>query len=335
MIIAVKRKEQSIETLRGIAIILMVAGHVIGDNSATGLQVSDDSAWRYFYFTFEYLRMPLFTAISGFVYALKPLQTDHIGRFLKGKSRRIMLPFFTVATVQYLMNALVPYVNNPVPLGNIWRIYIFSYGQFWFLQALFLVFLTLIALEYYKVISNLKGWAITTGIAVAALLLINQNYTINYFSFSRYLYLLPFFLLGLGLNRFKDQLFRKPVIFILFLTLIITVTIQQLEWFEVISTRSHRFSAISVFVGISGIWLIFHIRRPFKWLAELGYYSYGIYLFHVFGTAGSRIFAKLLGIENMVLLFSIGLIFGLGFPILAELVILRNAILRRLFLGLR
>ncbi len=335
MIIAVKRKEQSIETLRGIAIILMVAGHVIGDNSATGLQVSDDSAWRYFYFTFEYLRMPLFTAISGFVYALKPLQTDHIGRFLKGKSRRIMLPFFTVATVQYLMNALVPYVNNPVPLGDIWRIYIFSYGQFWFLQALFLVFLTLIALEYYKVISNLKGWAITTGIAVAALLLINQNYTINYFSFSRYLYLLPFFLLGLGLNRFKDQLFRKPVIFILFLTLIITVTIQQLEWFEVISTRSHRFSAISVFVGISGIWLIFHIRRPFKWLAELGYYSYGIYLFHVFGTAGSRIFAKLLGIENMVLLFSIGLIFGLGFPILAELVILRNAILRRLFLGLR
>ncbi|MCB2222193.1 MAG: acyltransferase [Bacteroidetes bacterium] len=332
---AVKRKEQSIETLRGIAIILMVAGHVIGDNSTTGLQVRDESAWRYFYYTFEYLRMPLFTAISGFVYALKPLQSDHIGRFLKGKSRRILLPFFTVATVQYLMNALVPYVNNPVPLEGIWRIYIFSYGQFWFLQALFLVFITLSALEYYKILSNLKTWAISLGISTALLLIINQNFSINYFSFSRYLYLLPFFLLGLGLNRFKDQLFKKPVLLLLVLTLIITVTIQQLEWFDVIQTRSHRFSTISVFVGISGIWLIFYIRRPFKWLAELGYYAYGIYLFHVFGTAGSRIFAKLLGFENMGLLFIVGLIFGLGLPILFELIILRSAILRRLFLGLR
>ncbi|HPE57216.1 MAG TPA: acyltransferase [Bacteroidales bacterium] len=335
MAAAVKRKEQSIETLRGIAIILMVAGHVIGDNSGTGLQVRDESVWRYFYFTFEYLRMPLFTAISGFVYALKPVQSDHIGRFLKGKSRRIILPFFTVATVQYLMNALVPQVNNPVPLADIWKIYIFSYGQFWFLQALFLVFLTVVALEYNKILDTIKGWAISLGIAVIMLLVINQNYLINYFSISRYLYLLPFFLLGIGLNRFKNQLFKKPIILALLLTLIITVTIQQLEWFEVINTISHRFSAISVFVGISGIWLIFHIRKPFKWLAELGYYSYGIYLFHVFATAGSRIFAKMLGMENMVMLFFTGLIFGLIFPILLELILLKSAILRRLFLGLR
>lgn len=335
MAAAVKRKEQSIETLRGIAIVLMVAGHVIGDNSATGLQVRDESAWRYFYFTFEYLRMPLFTAISGFVYALKPLQAAHIGRFLQGKSRRILIPFISVATVQYLMNALVPNVNNPVPLGDIWKIYIFSYGQFWFLQALFLVFLTIVVLEYYKVLDTIKWWTISLAIAVVMLLVINQNYLINYFSFSRYLYLLPFFLLGLGLNRFKDQLFKKPIVLVLLATLVVSVTIQQLEWFEVISTHSHRFSAISVFVGLSGIWLIFHIRRPFRWLAELGYYSYGIYLFHVFGSAGSRIFAKMLGIDNMAMLFSIGLIFGLGFPILAELVILKSALLRRLFLGLR
>ena len=62
-----RTKELSIETLRGLAIVLMVMGHVIGSKSNGGLQVSDDSWYRYFYLTLSPLRMPLFTVISGYV----------------------------------------------------------------------------------------------------------------------------------------------------------------------------------------------------------------------------------------------------------------------------
>lgn len=332
----VKRKEQSIETLRGIAIILMVAGHVIGHNASAGLKVDDDSIWRYFYYSFEYLRMPLFTAISGFVYALKPVNKEHVFKFMKGKSRRILLPFISVATLQYTLNAFVPNVNNPVEMSNIWSIYIFGYGQFWFLMAIFQVFIAIVILEYFEILSKVKGWLITFLIATAILITIKQfEINISFFQFSRFLYLLPFFLIGLGLNRFTDDLFNRKTLIPVFAILLIGLFIQQYDWFTLGYSENGRVGILGIIVGITGIWMLFYIRKPNNFLAWLGYYSYGIYLLHVFGTAGSRIFSKSLGVENTLLLFIIGLTFGLGLPILMELVILKSKILRRLFLGLR
>ena len=332
----VRRKEESIETLRGIAIILMVAGHVIGDSPSTGLKVEGDSLWRYFYYSFEYLRMPLFTAISGFVYALKPVKKDSALRFFRGKSRRILIPFISVATVQYIMNAYVPNVNNPTDMLKIWRIYIFGYGQFWFLQALFQVFLVIIFLEIFSITTNFKGWLISFLISVLLLIFVKPYVTYDIFSFTKFLYLLPFFILGIGLYRFKDILFKKEVVIFVAIILVSGVIVQQLKWFEILPYNSGRSGFVGVFVGIAGIYIIFKVRGINRYLADLGYYAYGIYLFHVFSTAGSRIVSKLIGIENNGLLFLIGLFFGLGFPIILEkYLLLRVPILKRLFLGLK
>ncbi|MBM3435686.1 MAG: acyltransferase [Bacteroidetes bacterium] len=332
---AVKRKEQSIETIRGIAIILMVAGHVIGNRSDTGLMVEDHSLWRYIYHSFEYLRMPLFTAISGFVYALKPVSSDAVFKFLKGKSRRILLPFFFVSTLQYSLNAIIPSVNNRMELSEIWKIYIYAYGQFWFLQALFFVFITVVILEVNNFLNNLKYWLISLASAILILVFAAPFVMTTFLSFTSYLYLLPFFLLGIGINRFSGLLFRKLNIIIVFILLLAGLAMQQLNLFGLIELQDAKYGMPGTFIGLTGIFLIFYIRKPNRFLAELGYYSYGIYLFHVFGTAGSRIISKWLGIHNLLPLFVIGLIFGLGLPVVLELILLKNAVLRRLFLGLK
>ncbi|MBW2464545.1 MAG: acyltransferase, partial [Deltaproteobacteria bacterium] len=97
------KKDASIETLRGIAILMMVAGHVIGHDVHAGMRVADDSTWRYVYSSFEYVRLPLFTCISGFVYALHPVTAQNFRAFLVGKAHRVLLPLFFVGTLQFLL----------------------------------------------------------------------------------------------------------------------------------------------------------------------------------------------------------------------------------------
>lgn len=65
-------KNLTIETLRGIAILLVVAGHVIGSAPDGGMKIDFPHPLRYLYLWIDYIQMPLFTAIAGWVYALKP-----------------------------------------------------------------------------------------------------------------------------------------------------------------------------------------------------------------------------------------------------------------------
>jgi glucan biosynthesis protein C len=107
-------KDASIETLRGLACILLVAFHVIGEDNASGLHVADDSALRWYADSFAYLRMPLFTFISGYVYALRPLTAfDKWPQFLRGKTRRLLLPMFVVGTFLAVLKTYAPGVNEP------------------------------------------------------------------------------------------------------------------------------------------------------------------------------------------------------------------------------
>ncbi|MEZ6187399.1 MAG: acyltransferase [Planctomycetota bacterium] len=336
-----KRKDQSIETLRGLAIILMVAGHVIGDKATNGMKVAADSEFRHFYYSLQFFRMPLFTVISGFVYTLRPVAAGKSLGFLRGKARRILLPMAAVATLEFLMRWAVPGTNARVELSQIWRIYLFSFDHFWFLQAIFLVFLTVTALERVQALKTPARWA--GVLLVAALIRWSPPFPVTaFFSFPAFLYLLPFFLLGVGLGRFEALLRGPAVVLPAAAILLLGLVWQQGSWYgwplpllERMDTE-YRGAALGMLVGLTGCLILFRIRWETPWLARLGFYSYGIYLFHVFGTAGSRIVAKkVLGLEAGLGLFFLSLGFGLGVPLVIEKALLRSRILSLVFLGLR
>jgi len=60
-----------IETLRGLACVLLVRYHVIGADPWQGLCIADGPV-RWLNDGIAYLRMPLFTILSGLVYGLRP-----------------------------------------------------------------------------------------------------------------------------------------------------------------------------------------------------------------------------------------------------------------------
>ena len=328
------QKDQSVETLRGIAVILMVAGHVIGHDKNAGMQVSDDSIYRYLYFSLAFLRIPLFTAISGYVYGLKPMLKKNLRVFLGGKVRRILFPLLSVGTLQYLLKTIAPAINHPAQISGLWKIYIFPFDQFWFLQAIFMVFLTIAVIEYLGLIIHFKGWVVAFLLSVGMTLFL-PVFT-HVFSFGGYLYLLPFFLMGLGIQRFPQQLLKPRMVKIYLMLLIAGIILQQLSWMGKIEPGIERTSLISILSGFAGIMLLFRFRVSIGFLAKIGCFSYSIYLFHIFGTAGARIFLeKILGFETPYIIFLLDLAFGITLPILAEKIITSNKYLSTAFLGLR
>lgn len=330
---ASKEKDLSIETLRGFAIVFMVAGHIIG-SSLTGMKVANDSGWRYFYFSFEFIRMPLFTVISGYIYSLRPAGNSNFAGFIKGKARRILLPLVFVSTFHFLSQYFVPGTNIKLPLSEIWKIYIFPYEHFWFLQAIFLIFLLIGIIDKLKLMLSIEHWLI---IFLVAALIRNAipEFEVNFFSADRFLNLLPFFILGCGIQRFNNYFSGKGIIKVALVAFILSVMIQQYTWFSGYTLDNYETKTLSLFVACSGITLLFYIRKNIAIMSKIGYYAFGIYLFHVLGTAGSRIILMRFGVIEHFIVFTAGLIFGICIPVLIELIIEKSKILRRLFLGLK
>jgi len=329
-----KPKDLSIETLRGIAIILIVAGHVIGTNSEERLRVNEDSGWRYFYRSFEYLRMPLFTVISGFVYSLRPVEYGNIFKFLMGKVRRILLPMITVGTLHLILQQIIPGTNSKSDITDMWKIYLFPYEHFWFLQSIFLIFIFIAIIDHFQLISTEKKWLIVFIVtAIGRSFLPPLGY--NYFSYEGFLNLLPFFVLGCGIERYRNTFTNKSIIRGLLILFIVVITVHQYLLVNRTEINFLENTLLSLMAASSGIVLLFYIRRNISVLSKLGHFAYGIYLFHVFGTAGSRIMLMNLNIINTTVLFVIGLLAGLGVPILIELLLERSKVLRMAFLGLQ
>src|SRR5690606_1429875 len=116
-------RDEGIECLRGVAIILVVMGHVIGGTPEYGLKLPEQSAYRYFFHDwFVHIRMPLFTVISGYVYAMRPITTmARVPRFVTRKCRRLLIPFLIAAVAFYLSQSLLAGLGIKEILSSIWK----------------------------------------------------------------------------------------------------------------------------------------------------------------------------------------------------------------------
>lgn len=327
-------KNMSVETLRGIAILLVVAGHVIGSAPDGGMRIDYPSVWRYVYSWMDYIQMPLFTAIAGWVYALKPTGGIEPARFIGNKARRLLLPMVAVSTLYFLTQHFVPGTNSDRPLGEIWRIYLFPYTIFWYLQSLFLIFMAAFALDRWKRMSSPGGWA---AVLLCAAVMYAAEFTVisyevpNVFSFRGALNQLPYFLAGVGICRFGKEIY--PRLRIPFITLtVVGICMLQLRWFFP-DFQSTLYRCLLPLWLIPSLFVIFSIAKPNRFFIFLGSYSYAIYLFHGFGTSGGRILLSYMGLSNRLALFSVALLIALALPIIADKLLSKNRILAMIFLG--
>ncbi len=315
-------KDLRIETMRGLALFLMVAGHVIGSSSDLGMKVPDDSVLRYLYESLVYIRMPLFTAISGYVYALRPLNSgSDLPRFYQGKFKRIGIPLLTVSTLFFVLQMVVPNTNDKPQLSEIFSIYLFSYAHFWFLQSIFCIFVVIALLEKAGWLLTLRSYGLVFAVALAASFAWERFP--NMFSLDRAIQLFPFFLLGLGLYRFSERLITRRNVMTMAVALAILTGIDQAYLFALVELDESDQAVVGTALGLAAISLLIARRFYFKPLAWLGYFSFEIYLFHVFGTAGARIGLNKLQVHEAWLVFTVSMAMGLLLPVAFKVVLER------------
>lgn len=152
----VTKRISYIDQLKGIAIFLVVLGHLIGHNAGSG-----NGLWTFIYS----FHMPLFMFISGYLASVtsteEALSWSKIGRTILKKSRTLLLPSLTWGiAIPYLLlekteTSLPSVINDWL---QIWG------GGLWFLNTLFV--LSLLFLLYKAVVQRLRNQSLWVHLLV-------------------------------------------------------------------------------------------------------------------------------------------------------------------------
>jgi peptidoglycan/LPS O-acetylase OafA/YrhL len=307
-----------VQTLRGIACLLLVGFHTVGSSAASGLHVPDDSPYREFANLFVHVRMPLFTFLSGLVYAYRPLRAGHALQFSGKKLRRLGLPLIVVSTLLYCLHFAMH--HEVPPLAHMWTIYVFPYWHLWFVQALLLVFAALVVLESLGALSTFPRFMLVFALSLG-LYSYGPFERQNIFGLHNATYLLPFFLGGLGAHRYRDLLHLRRVLIATVLCFVVTqgfhtymVLTRALAPIDPVENRS----AMNLLIGLSASLCALELLPRLRLMEKIGGSSYAIYLYHplfvaaVFFAAGAQV------ATSTSLLFVLAGVAGIVGPMLME-----------------
>lgn len=253
---------QYIDKLKGLAIILVVMGHIA--EKSIGIK---DSVFNLFYGSFH---MPLFMFLSG-IFAYKSFKRYSINEsliFLKKKALRILLPFLVVGGIYSYMN----YSDvTSVWLGT-------TCSSYWFLPALFLCMLLGLIINMVP----LKGKVSYFLVLIAVYGIFSAMYYLGGVRFPYFLHALkmfPFFILGALCSRYKQlgQLMIKSQS---------VYAISVMAYFILLYYNGSLPNAYN-WPGIFAIVMLVQLFEKYDekipmWLSQIGRHSLEIYVFHWF-----------------------------------------------------
>ncbi|MEI2511971.1 acyltransferase [Acinetobacter soli] len=305
-----------VDYAKAIGIALVVFGHVLRGLHDSGIYLSEG-----FFKTLDSIiysfHMPLFFFLAG-LFFVSSLQKRGKKEFLLSKVDTIVYPYIIWSVIQGGISILFArFTNNPFTIKDISLIFFEPIGQFWFLYALFMIFI------FITLIYNKKYFFKTLPFLVllSTFIYLYQNkfgelFHINYITNN-----LVYFLLGILFVNIDISLNKK-------LSNVISISCITLFVLSEFILHSHlnmtyRDTSVLTFLvsllGISSIVIISLILSNIKiiWIKRIGELSMIIYLLHIICGSGIRvILSKILGIQNWHLHVIAGTILGIIIPII-------------------
>ncbi|WP_299681727.1 acyltransferase [uncultured Roseobacter sp.] len=319
-----------LETIRAIAVLMLVSYHVVGPTANAGLQIEAPHILR---LSSEFLvdvRMPVFAFLAGYIYAIRPLSLSQYPKFVKGKFLRIYVPG-AVASILFLLVSNVMGTDFARPVSEAWRVLISSYAHFWFLQSICLIFLI-----YGLFDAMVSGRFAPLVFIVACVVYIQRIFPgMGIMSWNGATYLFPYFMLGVICFRYRTVL-RDHATAIAFGAVLVMLSSSALNiwtYFETGDFTASKRDLQSLAMGVgTSVFALLCLPR-LHLLEKIRPYALTIYLYHVFATSFSRRIWDVAGLEDIWLRWLLGLAAGLAMPILLHLVVQRIPPVSRVMLG--
>jgi fucose 4-O-acetylase-like acetyltransferase len=310
-----------VDYAKAIGIILVVYGHVARGVFNAGLPM-DEAEFVLVDSIIYSFHMPLFFFLSG-LFFFDSLQKRGRGGLIINKIDTIAYPFIVWSLLQGLFEvALSNYTNGQVTLVEVFSLLWMPRAQFWFLYALFLVFVVCTFL-YAKAD---RRFFLPFVVLFGVLFVFQQDLTIN--NMTRFILgNTVFFALGVWFNEVKAFfLARYSSLTLVFGAMFIAGQYLFHVTFGMNYTDGGlpvlALATVSIFFMVAlSMWLG---QYRVDWLLFIGASSMTIYLMHILAGSGVRvILSKFMGIDSITVHLLVGTLIGTAAPLVAQLIINR------------
>lgn len=310
-----------IDSCKGLAMLLVVLGHVINGYQNTGIFSSYDGVMTPVYRWIYSFHMALYFVISGFVFYLA-YGAKRIERKKRYNNQVINLVFvyFIFSIIQWIIKVVMSSAaNESLTLMDLLLMPVIPMAPYWYLWVL--VFYYLIFHWFLgKNISNKIMFAVTAAISIIGCFV--PAWTRNSKNFPYYIL---FFWLGIYLAKTDFQILRKK--WMLPVSLTISTIIAYLVFGQQIDIKSIPVANLAAalcttFFILSFFALVFNNRKSGP-LELIGKYSLEIYVTHCIITAGNRVILPKIGINNFHINVLVNFVLATAIPILCSFVLKR------------
>jgi fucose 4-O-acetylase-like acetyltransferase len=310
-----------VDYAKAIGIILVVYGHVARGVHKAGISM-DEHLYQLVDSVIYSFHMPLFFFLSG-LFFYNSFKSRGVSGLIVNKIDTILYPYVIWSLLQgTIESALSRFTNGSVTFGDVLSLAWEPRAQFWFLYALFIVFVTSCFL--YMVLDKSKTILLMAVFSVLYTFKgdIPSN-VLTYFIFGSTF----FFLLGVWFDEVKS-VFEKHNIILAVVFGAIFIIGQYVyhgpmgKTYQSGGLPSLVLATVSIFFIVTLSMCISRVN--IKWLMYIGGSSMTIYLMHIIAGSGVRVaLSKLLGVQSSAIHLILGTLVGIAVPLVAQIVIKR------------
>ena len=313
-----KTRTNWVDYAKAIGIILVVYGHVARGIFNAGIEIPEH-LYRLTDSVVYSFHMPLFFFLSGLFFYQSFCKRGGVGLTMN-KIDTIIYPYVIWSILQGLVEVFLSgYTNGSVELTSVFSLWE-PRAQFWFLYALFFVFVVSCIIFYF----------------------LSEKYVVLVFIISCMLYLsfielpdvkflsfiannLVYFTLGMLFTKYRlSKLFSSiTALFIIMIFFVLSQYIFHMHLGNLYVDKGYEsllLACISIFFIVS--LSIVLAKKQNRFLAYIGASSMAIYLMHILAGSGTRvILSQFLNVDSVLIHVIVGCIAGILLPLLVIKVI--------------